>query len=177
MVVVKSSFLRHEISLLVTGGAGYIGSHTCIEFLAQGYSLVVLDNLSNSSVESLQRVARIAGVELELLVEDSGLRRNEGEEAGNESRLTFIQGDIWDQGLLRSIFKQFAIEAVVHFAGLKAVGESVSLPLKYYDNNVCGSVALFGVMAEFGCKKLVFSSSATVYGDPASVPILESFPL
>ena len=140
--------------ILVTGGAGYIGSHTCIELLEAGFELVVLDNLSNSSVESLKRVKQITGSEFE-----------------------FIEGDIRDQALVRSIFEKFDIEAVIHFAGLKAVGESVEKPLMYYDNNVSGSVALFEVMAEKGCKHLVFSLSATVYGDPASVPIREDFPL
>ena len=160
---------------LITGGAGYIGSHSCIKFLEQGCSLVILDNLSNSSLEGLLRAASIAGVGLDIPVGDSDIRRNEGEEVGCDSRLIFIQGDIRNQALLRSLFKQFAIEAVVHFAGLKAVGESVEKPLMYYDNNVSGSVALFEVMAEFGCKRLVFSSSATVYGDPASVPIREDY--
>ncbi|WP_127470659.1 UDP-glucose 4-epimerase GalE [Thiomicrorhabdus aquaedulcis] len=140
--------------ILVTGGAGYIGSHTCIELLQAGFELVVLDNLSNSSIESLKRVKHITGREIE-----------------------FIEGDVCDRVLLRSIFTRFSVDAVIHFAGLKAVGESVALPLKYYDNNVSGSVALFEVMAEFDCKHLVFSSSATVYGDPASVPIKEDFPL
>jgi len=173
--------------ILVTGGAGYIGSHTCIELLNAGYKLVVLDNLSNSSVESLKRMARIASVEC-LVVSDEwiaspsacndeiqGSYYDEGEAGlGN---LIFVEGDIRDQALLRRVFAEFAIEVVVHFAGLKAVGESVQQPLKYYDNNVAGSVALFEVMAEFDCKRLVFSSSATVYGDPASVPICEDFPL
>lgn len=140
--------------LLVTGGAGYIGSHTCLLLSEAGFEVLVLDNLFNSSIESLMRVEKITGKSIQ-----------------------FLKGDIRDRNLLRSIFAENSIEAVIHFAGLKAVGESVSQPLKYYDNNVCGSVALFEVMAEFGCKKLVFSSSATVYGDPASVPILESFPL
>ncbi|AEG31678.1 UDP-glucose 4-epimerase GalE [Thiomicrospira cyclica] len=168
--------------ILVTGGAGYIGSHTCVELLAAGYDLVVVDNLSNSSVASLERVAGIAGVEL--LDGDSGLRRNDSvsrleipDQVRDDARLTFIQGDIRDRGLLRSVFARFEIEAVIHFAGLKAVGESVAMPLRYYDNNVSGSVALFEVMAEFGCKRVVFSSSATVYGDPKSVPIREDFPL
>jgi UDP-glucose 4-epimerase len=140
--------------ILVTGGAGYIGAHTCVELLTAGYDLVVVDNFSNSSRESLKRVELIAGKSVE-----------------------FIEGDIRERDLLRSVFAQFEIEAVIHFAGLKAVGESVAMPLRYYDNNVLGSVALFEVMAEFGCKRLVFSSSATVYGDPASVPIKEDFPL
>jgi UDP-glucose 4-epimerase len=140
--------------ILVTGGAGYIGSHTCIELLSVGYELVVLDNLSNASLESLKRVEKIAG-----------------------SAISFVEGDVRDQALLRRVFTEFEIDGVIHFAGLKAVGESVAQPLRYYDNNVSGSVTLFEVMAEFGCKRLVFSSSATVYGDPASVPIREDFPL
>lgn len=140
--------------ILVTGGSGYIGSHTCIELMTAGYELVVLDNLSNSSLESLARVEQIVGCSV-----------------------PFVQGDIRDKALLHKLFEDYSIDAVVHFAGLKAVGESVEKPLMYYDNNVCGSVTLFEVMAEFGCKKLVFSSSATVYGDPATMPIREDFPL
>lgn len=140
--------------ILVTGGAGYIGSHTCVELLTAGYDLVVVDNFSNSSRESLKRVEQIAGKSVD-----------------------FIEGDIRERDLLRSVFARFEIEAVIHFAGLKAVGESVAMPLRYYDNNVLGSVALFEVMAECGCKRLVFSSSATVYGDPERVPIKEDFPL
>jgi UDP-glucose 4-epimerase len=156
--------------ILVTGGAGYIGSHTIVELLNAGQSLLVLDNLSNNSVASLKRVAGIVNVELSILNEDSGLRRHDG-------KLFFVEGDIRDRVLLRRLFTAFEIEAVIHFAGLKAVGESVEKPLMYYDNNVSGSVALLEVMAEFGCKRLVFSSSATVYGDPATVPITEEFPL
>ena len=142
------------MEILITGGAGYIGSHACVAFLEAGYDVLVLDNLSNASAESLERVHMITG-----------------------KRVRFVKGDVRDLDLLRSIFTENTIDAVIHFAGLKAVGESVEQPLKYYDNNVCGSVALFGVMAEFDCKKLVFSSTATVYGDPVSVPVTESFPL
>jgi UDP-glucose 4-epimerase len=179
--------------ILVTGGVGYIGSHTCVELLVAGFDLVVLDNLSNSSAESLKRVCEIVNVELSILNEgdrhglqpredmglggDSQLCGNAGCAAENDKRLTFIQGDIRDCDLLRSVFEHFEVEAVIHFAGLKAVGESVEKPLMYFDNNVSGSVALFEVMAEFGCKRVVFSSSATVYGDPGSVPIKEDFPL
>ena len=168
--------------VLVTGGAGYIGSHTCVELLAAGYDLVVVDNLSNSSVESLRRVTGIAGVGLEILPVAQDGREWVGDPSalpqdGMKSRLVFVEGDIRDRDLLRPVFERFDIEAVIHFAGLKAVGESVAMPLRYYDNNVSGSVALFEVMAEFGCKRVVFSSSATVYGDPASVPIKEDFPL
>jgi len=140
--------------ILVTGGAGYIGSHTCIELLTVGYELVVLDNLSNASRESIKRVEEITG-----------------------STISFVEGDVRNQGLLRRIFAEFKIEAVFHFAGFKSVGESGARPLRYYDNNVAGSVTLFKTMAAFGCKRLVFSSSATVYGDPASVPVREDFPL
>jgi UDP-glucose 4-epimerase len=140
--------------LLVTGGSGYIGSHTCIELINAGYELLVLDNLSNSSRESLKHVEKITG-----------------------HSVSFVEGDIRDKVLLRSIFYNHSIDAVMHFAGLKAVGESVDRPLMYYANNVAGSLALFEVMAEFGCKRVVFSSSATVYGDPVSVPITEDFPL
>ena len=177
--------------ILVTGGAGYIGSHTCVELLAAGYDLVVVDNLSNSSVESLRRVSSIAGVVLNcdaavspLFADDDSLLFGYGERSEatrgipcNDGRLLFVEGDIRDRDLLRSVFERFEIEAVIHFAGLKAVGESVAIPLRYYDNNVSGSVALFEVMAESGCKRVVFSSSATVYGDPKSVPIKEDFPL
>ena len=141
-------------NILVTGGAGYIGSHTCIELLAAGYNLVVIDNFSNSKPAVLGRVEQISGREI-----------------------PFMEVDIRDRGALRDVFRQHAIDAVIHFAGLKAVGESVSQPLRYYDNNISGSIALFEVMAESGVKTLVFSSSATVYGDPRSVPIREDFPL
>ncbi len=140
--------------VLLTGGAGYIGSHTAVECLAAGHEVVVFDNLSNSSVTSLDRVAQIAG-----------------------KAPTFVEGDIRDRAALRKLFADHAIDAVVHFAGLKAVGESVEKPLLYYDNNIAGSIALFEVMAEAGVKSVVFSSSATVYGDPATVPITEDFPL
>ncbi|HQS99183.1 MAG: UDP-glucose 4-epimerase GalE [Hydrogenophilales bacterium 16-64-46] len=142
------------MNVLLTGGAGYIGSHTAVECLAAGHEVVVFDNLSNSSVKSLDRVARIAG-----------------------RPVTFVEGDIRDRAALRALFAKHSIDAVVHFAGLKAVGESVAKPLHYYDNNIGGSIALFEVMAEAGVKSVVFSSSATVYGDPATVPITEDFPL
>lgn len=139
---------------LVTGGAGYIGSHTCVELLQAGMQVVVVDNLCNSKEESLHRIREITG-----------------------KSLGFIQADIRDRYALEEIFNQGAFDAVVHFAGLKAVGESVEKPLDYYHNNVAGTVTLCQAMAEAGVKKLVFSSSATVYGDPASVPIKEDFPL
>ena len=139
--------------VLVTGGAGYIGSHTCIELLAAGHDVVVLDNLSNSKAEALARVQGIAG-----------------------RSLAFVQADLRDEEALAALFRDFPFEAVVHFAGLKAVGESTRIPLAYYDNNVNGTLCLCRAMASAGVKRLVFSSSATVYGDPASVPIREDFP-
>ena len=142
------------MKVLLTGGAGYIGSHTAVECLAAGHEVVVFDNLSNSSVKSLERVAQIAG-----------------------RPVTFVQGDIRDRDALRALFDSHAIDAVVHFAGLKAVGESVEKPILYYDNNIGGSIALFEEMAAAGVRSVVFSSSATVYGDPATVPITEDFPL
>ncbi len=142
------------MNVLLTGGAGYIGSHTAVECLAAGHEVVVFDNLSNSSVKSLERVAQIAG-----------------------KPVAFVQGDIRDRVALRKLFTDHAIDAVVHFAGLKAVGESVEKPLLYYDNNIAGSIALFEEMTAAGVKAVVFSSSATVYGDPATVPITEDFPL
>tara|TARA_Y100000780_G_scaffold49321_1_gene41243 strand:+ start:248 stop:1270 length:1023 start_codon:yes stop_codon:yes gene_type:complete len=140
-------------SILVTGGAGYIGTHTCIKLLDAGYQVVVLDNFSNSSPEALKRVERLAGKAVEL-----------------------VTGDINDQPLLTRLFAQYSIEAVIHFAGLKAVGESVEQPLRYYHNNVTGTLSLCSAMQEAGVGNLVFSSSATVYGDPASLPINEHFP-
>lgn len=141
-------------SILVTGGAGYIGSHTCIELLEAEFNVVVLDNLSNSSKESLQRVEQITG-----------------------KKVTFINGDIRNPQDIEQVFAQYDVDAVIHFAGLKAVGESVAQPLYYYENNVLGTLNLLQVMAKNNCKKLVFSSSATVYGDPHTVPIQEDFPL
>ncbi len=138
------------MTLLVTGGAGYIGSHTVLELLISGRDVVVLDNLSNGSGESLRRVAELAG-------------RKPG----------FVQGDVLDRVLLDRLFSEKKIEGVVHFAGLKAVGESTRDPLRYYENNVAGSIALLGAMEAAGVRRLVFSSSATVYGDPARVPIDE----
>ncbi len=140
--------------ILVTGGAGYIGSHTCLELLQAGWEVVVLDNLSNSSAESLRRVRNMAGREL-----------------------TFIEGDMRDQDVLERIFAEHAFAAVIHFAGLKAVGESCTVPLRYYDNNLTGTIRLLEAMAIGGCRNIIFSSSATVYGDPASLPITEDFPL
>jgi UDP-glucose 4-epimerase len=142
------------MAILITGGAGYIGSHTCVQLLNAGLDVVVVDNLSNSSEESLRRVKTITGKDV-----------------------PFVKADIRDKVSMRAIFQAHQITAVVHFAGLKAVGESVEKPDLYYDNNVIGSEHLLSVMAEFGVKTIVFSSSATVYGDPASVPIKEDFPL
>ncbi len=142
------------MKILVTGGSGYIGSHTVLELLEAGYDTVVLDNLCNSSEESLNRVEQITG-----------------------KKVTFYKADIRDHEAMDKIFADEKPEAVIHFAGLKAVGESVQKPLMYYDNNIAGTVTLLNVMKEHGCKKIVFSSSATVYGKPASVPIREDFPL
>ncbi len=149
---------------LVTGGAGYIGSHTVLQLLEQGDHVVVFDNLSNSKPTALRRVRAIASTTLGC--------------APAEVPLTFCQGDIRDAHALSDVFQAHpAIEAVIHFAGLKAVGESVQQPLRYYDNNVVGSVRLLEAMAAAGVTRLVFSSSATVYGDPHEVPIREHFPL
>ena len=142
------------MKVLVTGGAGYIGSHTCVEMLEAGMEPVVVDNLSNSKEEALRRVERITG-----------------------KALTFYRADIRDKAALLEILARHAVSAVVHFAGLKAVGESVAQPLRYYDNNVAGTVTLCQAMAEAGVKRIVFSSSATVYGDPHAVPIREDFPV
>jgi UDP-glucose 4-epimerase len=141
------------LEILVTGGAGYIGSHTCVEMLKAGLEPVVVDNLSNSKQAALERVQRIAG-----------------------RPLTFYRDDIRDKAALDAIFARHEITAVVHFAGLKAVGESVAQPLRYYDNNVGGTVTLCRAMADAGVRRIVFSSSATVYGDPHAVPIREDFP-
>lgn len=142
------------MTILVTGGAGYIGSHTCVELLNSGYQLVVVDNLSNSKMEVIRRIKQITGKDFD-----------------------FYQVDLLDQPALTQVFSQHKIEAVVHFAGLKAVGESVQVPLKYYQNNISGTLVLCQVMQEFNVKKMVFSSSATVYGMPEQVPISEDFPL
>ena len=141
-------------SILVTGGAGYIGSHACVSLLEAGYGVVVVDNLSNSSEESLHRVRSITGQDL-----------------------TFCKVDLLDAAALGAVFDAHEFEAVIHFAGLKAVGESTEIPLRYYENNITGTLNLLEAMKGHGVKNLVFSSSATVYGDPASVPITEDFPL
>lgn len=146
--------MGYKMKVLVTGGAGYIGSHTCLELMAAGHTVVVVDNLSNSSEESLRRVQDIAGAKLE-----------------------FHCVDICDEEALDKVFHKSDIDAVIHFAGLKAVGESVAEPWLYYHNNVHGTLTLCKVMNKHQVFNLVFSSSATVYGDPASVPIQENFPL
>ncbi|MFZ5511965.1 MAG: UDP-glucose 4-epimerase GalE [Pseudomonadota bacterium] len=142
------------MTILVTGGAGYIGSHTCVELLTAGRDILVLDNFCNSSPRVLERIERITG-----------------------KRPALAQADVRDRAALDDLFRRHAISAVIHFAGLKAVGESVARPMGYYENNVAGSLTLFQAMAAAGVKTLVFSSSATVYGDPARVPIREDAPL
>ncbi|ENS4970273.1 UDP-glucose 4-epimerase GalE [Vibrio fluvialis] len=141
------------MNVLVTGGMGYIGSHTCIQMIAAGMTPVILDNLYNSKSTVLARIEKVSGV-----------------------RPQFIEGDIRDKARLIDVMQRHQIQSVIHFAGLKAVGESVQKPLEYYDNNVNGTLVLVDAMREAGVKSLVFSSSATVYGDPASVPITEDFP-
>ena len=142
------------MKILVTGGLGYIGSHTCVELTMSGHAVVALDNLCNSHRSVAERVGQISGQPLD-----------------------WVEADIRDRSAMEALFAAHQFDAVIHFAGLKAVGESVEQPLRYYDNNVTGSLVLFETMAKFDVKTLVFSSSATVYGDPASVPILEDFPL
>lgn len=141
------------MKILVTGGAGYIGSHTCVELLNNDYEVVVVDNLYNSCEEALRRVEKITG-----------------------KTLTFYEGDLLDRDKLVEIFDKERPEAVIHFAGYKAVGESVEKPIEYYHNNITGTLLLCDVMRNYDCKKMVFSSSATVYGDPAFVPITEDCP-
>ena len=142
------------MKVLVTGGAGYIGSHTLIELDIAGFDFVVFDNLCNSSKQSLKRVEKIIGKSID-----------------------FVEGDIRDSKALSEVFKNYDIDSVIHFAGLKAVGESVEKPHMYYDNNINGTLVLCEVMKKYGCKKIVFSSSATVYGDPHTTPIREDFPV
>ena len=137
--------------VFVTGGAGYIGSHTCVELLQAGYTPIVVDNLCNSNAESLRRVERITG-----------------------KTVTFIEGDIRDESVLSTVFSQYDIACVIHFAGLKAVGESVAKPLAYYENNLCSTLTLCRVMAQYGVKKLIFSSSATVYSGDNEMPLRET---
>ena len=142
------------MAILVTGGAGYTGSHTCVELLSAGYEIIVLDNYANSNPESLNRVKEITGKDF-----------------------PYYKVDLLDRGALKDVFSKHSIEGVIHLAGLKAVGESISLPLHYYHNNITGTLLLCDVMKEFGVKNMVFSSSATVYGKPERVPITEDFPL
>ena len=141
------------MAILVTGGAGYIGSHTCVELLNAGYDVVVVDNLYNSSEKALQRVEQITG-----------------------KKVKFYEVDLLDQPALKNVFDKETRESVIHFAGLKAVGESVHKPLEYYHNNITGTLILCDEMRKHGVKDIVFSSSATVYGDPAEIPITEHCP-
>lgn len=141
------------MNVLVTGGAGFIGSHTCVELLGAGFSIVVVDNLSNSSPEALERVKKITGRDF-----------------------PFYPYDLRDEDKLRQVFRENEIDSVIHFAGLKSVGESVAKPLSYYENNIGSTISLCKIMAEFGVSKLVFSSSATVYGPPRHIPIREEDP-
>lgn len=141
------------MSILVTGGAGFIGSHTCVELLENGYEVVVVDNLCNASKESLKRVEQITG-----------------------KKVTFYKGDILDKEFLNRVFEKEEIESCIHFAGLKAVGESVEKPWEYYHNNITGTLVLTEVMKKHGVKKMIFSSSATVYGSPKEIPITEECP-
>lgn len=141
-------------TVLVTGGAGYIGSHACVELLAAGFNVVIVDNFSNSKPEAINRLKMISGKDI-----------------------AYYRADVRDKSALKSIFQTHAIDAVIHFAGLKAVGESCQIPVSYYDNNINSTLVLTEVMSEHRVKHLVFSSSATVYGDPRSVPITEDFPL
>ena len=141
------------MAILVTGGAGFIGSHTVVELLNAGHDVVVLDNLCNSNPKSLERVKEITGKEVK-----------------------FYEGDILDRDILQKIFRENDIESTIHFAGLKAVGESVHKPIEYYENNIAGTVTLVDEMRKAGIKNIIFSSSATVYGDPAEIPITENCP-
>ncbi|MBR6788412.1 MAG: UDP-glucose 4-epimerase GalE [Clostridia bacterium] len=139
------------MKILVTGGAGYIGSHTCVELLEKGYEVVVVDNFDNSSPESVKRVEKITG-----------------------KKIALYEADIRDEKVMDGIFSEHKIDCVIHFAGLKAVGESCAQPLKYYDNNLYGTLVLLRIMNKYGVKKIVFSSSATVYGDPEKLPLDEN---
>ncbi|AEV21020.1 MULTISPECIES: UDP-glucose 4-epimerase GalE [Geobacillus] len=142
------------MAILITGGAGYIGSHTCVELLNAGYDIVVIDSFANSKPEALRRVQEIA-----------------------QRDFPYYQADLLERDALEAVFAKHSIEAVIHFAGLKAVGESVAVPLLYYHNNITGTLVLLDVMRQYGVKNIVFSSSATVYGMPDRVPITEDFPL
>lgn len=141
-------------TILVTGGAGYIGSHICVELLDAGYDVIAIDNLSNSKYTSLERVQQITG-----------------------KTLSFIQANLRDKPALSAVFSEYNVDAVIHFAGLKAVGESVENPLDYYNNNITGTLTLLEIMKQNNVRDLVFSSSATVYGDPHTLPIKEDFQL
>lgn len=141
------------MAILVTGGAGYIGSHTCVELLENGYDVVILDNLVNASKKVVDRIEELSG-----------------------KKVSFYEGDIRDRACLNRLFSEQKIDSVIHFAGLKAVGESVEKPWEYYENNISGSLVLFDVMRKHGCKSIIFSSSATVYGNPAQIPITEECP-
>ena len=151
--ILFSGKVEFEMAILVTGGAGYIGSHTCVELLNAGYEVVVLDNLSNSSEKALERVEALTG-----------------------KKVRFYKGDILDRAFLEELFQKEKPQSCIHFAGLKAVGESVSKPWEYYENNIAGTLTLVDVMRKNGCKNIIFSSSATVYGDPAQIPITEECP-
>ena len=142
------------MKILVTGGTGYIGSHTCVELLDEGYEVVVFDNLYNSKLDVVDKIEKITG-----------------------KKIKFYKADMRDKESMRPVFEENRFDAVIHFAGLKAVGESVEKPLMYYKNNIAGTLNLCEMMNEYGCKKIIFSSSATVYGSPETVPITEEFPL
>ena len=141
-------------TILISGGCGYIGSHVCVELIQEGYEVIVIDNLCNSSIEVLKRIRNITG-----------------------SDISFYQNDVRDKSMLLKIFKKHSIDSVIHFAGLKSLRESLEYPMEYYNNNVVGAMTLCEVMAESNCKSIVFSSSASVYGNPYTVPIREDFPL
>ena len=142
------------MKILVTGGTGYIGSHTCVELLNEGYEVVVFDNLYNSKIDVVDKIEKITG-----------------------KKITFYKADMLDKESMRPVFEEHTFDAVIHFAGLKAVGESVAKPLLYYQNNITGTLNLCELMNEYGCKRIIFSSSDTVYGSPKTVPITEDFPL
>lgn len=142
------------MTILVTGGTGYIGSHTCVELLQKGYEVVVFDNLFNSSIDVLDKIYEITG-----------------------KKVCFYKADMRDKESMRPVFEEHDVDAVIHFAGLKCVPESVEKPLLYYKNNIAGTLNLCELMNEYGCKRIIFSSSATVYGSPKTVPITEDFPL
>lgn len=145
-----------DLTILVTGGAGFIGSHTCVELLEQGYNVVIVDDLSNSSPVAIDRIREITGV--------------------TDDQLVFVEANILDRAALEDIFSTYPIDAIIHFAGFKAVGESTQKPLEYYWNNVAGSLVLFDVARDHDVKNIIFSSSATVYGEPEMIPITEACP-